>query len=161
MANVIAHTLDLVKNTLHVLSISFLKLVHESTPLGKHDPDKFCPICILYMMDEGWQLVTHRRKRCSHNHKTSDKVITPDHGLDHSACHVANHRAYLDQTYSFPRGMVKAFRTRKSRDDTYHRGVYIQDKSRRRCFRSCQKAIAAKRVRYEGYTAEAGELVRR
>lgn len=55
---------------------------------------------------------------------------------------VKNHRMYHDGDYSFPRGMVKAFRTRKTRDNTYHHGTHFEDRARRRCFRSCQRAIA-------------------
>lgn len=142
------YMIEVIQNKLSKLRTSWLGAIHEYTPLGDHGPDEICPICWLYATEDGWRTVPQHSRRSHNNRQASDKIRTYDDRPNRNACHVTNHRAYHDRTYSFPRAMVKAFRTRRSSDDTFHHGIYFQDRSRRKCFRSCQKANARSK-RYE------------
>lgn len=69
-------------------------------------------------------------------------------------------RAYFDQSYTFPRIMVKVFRSQKSRDYPSRHGEYLKDKSLKKCFKSCQKAKARDLALRHGLT-ERSHLRRR
>lgn len=89
-----------------------------------------------------WRLVSYQKRRIYRSRRPSmrNDELDDEEWPDCHAEYVTSHKPCHDHTYTFPRGMVKAWRSWNSKDYVYYHGERVEDNSRRRCFKRCRRA---------------------